>query len=100
MPASPRRGVHQGRRVVRAVQFELTEEQRAIRDMVREFAAKEIIPVAAKHDREHSFPRATTQRMADLGLLGITVPPEYGGPGADYVSFALVAEELARADAS
>ncbi|HJQ92741.1 MAG TPA: acyl-CoA dehydrogenase family protein [Candidatus Thermoplasmatota archaeon] len=80
--------------------FELTEDQRAIRDMVREFAAKEIIPVAAKHDREHSFPMATTRRMGELGLLGITVPQEYGGAGADYVSFAVVAEELARADAS
>ena len=82
------------------MQFELTEDQRAIRDMVREFAAKEIQPVAAKHDREHSFPMATTRRMGELGLLGVTVPQEYGGPGADYVSFALVAEELARADAS
>jgi alkylation response protein AidB-like acyl-CoA dehydrogenase len=86
--------------VCRPMQFELTEDQRAIRDMVREFAAKEIAPVAAKHDREHSFPMATTRRMGELGLLGITVPQEYGGPGADYVSFALVAEELARADAS
>jgi alkylation response protein AidB-like acyl-CoA dehydrogenase len=82
------------------MQFDLTEDQRAIRDMVREFAAKEITPVAAKHDRDHSFPRETTRRMGELGLLGITVPQEYGGPGADYVSFALVAEELARADAS
>src|SRR6185369_6821692 len=68
--------------------------------MVREFAAREITPVAAKHDREHSFPMATAKRMGALGLLGITVPEAYGGPGADYVSFALVAEELACADAS
>ncbi len=82
------------------MQFQLTEDQRAVRDMVREFAAKEIAPVAAKHDREHSFPMATAKRMGELGLLGITVPEQYGGPGADYVSFALVAEELAVADAS
>ncbi len=82
------------------MQFALTDDQRAIRDMVREFAAKEVMPVAGKHDREHSFPEATTRRMGELGLLGVTVPQEYGGPGADYVSFALVAEELARADAS
>ena len=82
------------------MQFDLTEDQRAIRDMVREFAATEITPVAGKHDREHSFPKETTRRMGELGLLGITVPQEYGGPGADYISFALVAEELARADAS
>jgi alkylation response protein AidB-like acyl-CoA dehydrogenase len=82
------------------VDFQLTEEQRAIRDMVREFAAKEVMPIAAKHDREHSFPMTTAKRMGELGLLGITVPEAYGGPGADYISFALVAEELARADAS
>lgn len=80
--------------------FQLTDDQRAIRDMVREFAATEIAPVAGKHDREHSFPEATTRRMGELGLLGVTVPETYGGPGADYVSFALVAEELARACAS
>ncbi len=82
------------------MQFELTDDQRAIRDMVREFAEKEIMPVAGKHDAEHSFPEATTKRMGELGLLGITVPPEYGGPGADTISFGLVAEELARACAS
>jgi alkylation response protein AidB-like acyl-CoA dehydrogenase len=82
------------------VDFQLSEDQRAIRDMVREFAAKEVTPIAAKHDREHTFPMATAKRMGELGLLGITVPEAYGGPGADYVSFALVAEELARADAS
>ncbi len=71
-----------------------------IRDMVREFAEKEIKPIAAQHDREHTFPEATTRRMGELGLLGVTVPQKYGGPGADYISFALVAEELARADAS
>ncbi|MEA3191316.1 MAG: acyl-CoA dehydrogenase [Thermoplasmata archaeon] len=71
-----------------------------VRDMVREFAETEIVPVAGKHDREGSFPMATARRMGELGLLGITVPEKYGGPGADYVSFALVAEELARACAS
>ncbi|HUR61566.1 MAG TPA: acyl-CoA dehydrogenase family protein [Candidatus Thermoplasmatota archaeon] len=80
--------------------FQLTEPQRMVRDMVREFAAKEIQPVAARHDRDHSFPMATAKRMGELGILGITVPEQYGGPGADYISFALVAEELARADAS
>ncbi|MEK6985607.1 MAG: acyl-CoA dehydrogenase family protein, partial [Candidatus Thermoplasmatota archaeon] len=71
-----------------------------VRDMVREFARAEVTPVAARHDRDHSFPMATAKRMGELGLLGITVPELYGGPGADYVSFALVAEELAVADAS
>ncbi len=80
--------------------FRLTDDQRMIRDMVREFAAKEIMPVAPQHDRDHTFPTATAKRMGDLQLLGITVPEAYGGPGADYVSFALVSEELARACAS
>ena len=80
--------------------FALTDDQRAIRDMVRDFAKNEVRPVARQHDREHSFPAATTRRMGELGLLGITVPEAYGGPGADYVSFALVAEELAWGDAS
>ncbi len=82
------------------MRFELTDNQRAIRDMVREFAAREIMPVAGKHDKEHTFPMTTAKRMGELGLLGVTVPEQYGGPGADYVSFALVAEELARACAS
>ncbi|HUR63547.1 MAG TPA: acyl-CoA dehydrogenase family protein [Candidatus Thermoplasmatota archaeon] len=80
--------------------FQLTESQRMVRDMVRKFAADEVRPIAAQHDRDHTFPMATAKRMGELGLLGITVPEQYGGPGADYVSFALVAEELARADAS
>ena len=82
------------------MEFELNEAQRMVRDMVREFAEREIVPIAAQCDREHKFPMATAKRMGELGLLGITVPEQYGGPGADYVSFALVAEELARADAS
>src|SRR5690242_13268058 len=80
--------------------FALTESQRMVRDMVREFADREVVPIAAQHDREHKFPMRTTRRMGELGLLGVTVPEKYGGPGADYVSFALVAEELARACAS
>ncbi|HET6398386.1 MAG TPA: acyl-CoA dehydrogenase family protein [Candidatus Thermoplasmatota archaeon] len=80
--------------------FRLTEQQRMVRDMVREFAQTEVKPVAGQHDRDHTFPRATTRRMGELGLLGVTVPEQYGGPGCDYVSFALVAEELAAADAS
>jgi alkylation response protein AidB-like acyl-CoA dehydrogenase len=83
-----------------AMDFQLTEAQRMVRDMVREFADREVAPIAAACDREHRFPMQTAKRMGELGLLGITVPEQYGGPGADYVSFALVAEELARADAS
>ena len=82
------------------MQFQLSENQRAIRDMVRRFAQEEVVPIAAAHDRDHTFPMKTAKRMGELGLLGITVPERYGGPGADYISFALVAEELAAADAS
>ncbi|MHB8634121.1 MAG: acyl-CoA dehydrogenase family protein [Thermoplasmatota archaeon] len=82
------------------MRFSLSAEQQAARDMVREFAEREIRPVAARHDRDHTFPMATAKRMGALGLLGITVPERYGGPGADYITFALVAEELARVDAS
>jgi alkylation response protein AidB-like acyl-CoA dehydrogenase len=80
--------------------FNLTDNQRMIRDMVREFAETEIAAVARKHDAEHSFPTATAKRMGELGLFGITVPEKYGGPGADYVSFGLAAEEIARYCAS
>ncbi len=80
--------------------FQLTPEQQAIQQMVRELAQNEIKPVARKHDAEHSFPHATAKRMGELGLFAITVPEEYGGPGADYISFALAAEEIAAACAS
>ncbi|MFO1533029.1 MAG: acyl-CoA dehydrogenase family protein [Thermoplasmatota archaeon] len=82
------------------MEFQLTEPQRMVRDMVREFADREVAPIAAECDRKHEFPMRTAKRMGELGILGITVPEAYGGPGADYVSFALVAEELARPDAS
>jgi alkylation response protein AidB-like acyl-CoA dehydrogenase len=80
--------------------FDLTDSQRMIRDMVRDLAVNEIRPIADRHDRDGTFPEATTKRMGELGLLGITVPEEFGGPGADAISFALVAEELAWADAA
>src|ERR1051326_8325483 len=87
-------------RLRRPMDFQLTEAQRMVRDMVRRVAADEVAPIAARHDRDHTFPMATAKRTGELGLLGITVPEAYGGPGADYVSFALVAGEPARADAS
>ncbi len=77
--------------------FELTETQRLMRDMVRAFAEKEVRPRAAAIDRDDAFPRDLYRRMADLGLLGMTLPAEYGGSGADTVSWAIVEEELARA---
>ena len=80
--------------------FDLSEEQQRIQSMVREFAEKEIRPIAAEIDREHRFPAENIQRMAQLGMLGITVPKEYEGSGGDYVSYSLTMEELARVDAT
>ncbi|MBI3538614.1 MAG: acyl-CoA dehydrogenase family protein, partial [Chloroflexi bacterium] len=61
--------------------FDLTEEQKAIRDLAREFAQKEIAPIAAHIDETGEFPIATVEKMGELGLMGIEVPSEYGGAG-------------------
>ena len=71
-----------------------------LRSRIREFAAAEIAPVAAALDAESRFPWENVRKMADLGLLGVNVPKEYGGLGLDYISYILVIEELARVDAS
>ena len=79
--------------------FELTAEQREIQALAREFAKAEIEPNAADWDREHRFPPEIFPKLAELGLMGVCVPEEYGGAGADFVSYILVLEELSRADA-
>jgi butyryl-CoA dehydrogenase len=81
------------------VDFALTDEQREIQALAREVAREEIEPHAAEWDREHSFPRELYARLAELGLMGVCVPEEYGGAGADFVAYVLVLEELSRADA-
>jgi alkylation response protein AidB-like acyl-CoA dehydrogenase len=81
------------------VDFELTPEQREIQAVAREFAAAEIEPHAAAWDREHAFPRELLNRLGELGLMGVCVPEEYGGAGADFLAYVLVLEELSRADA-
>jgi alkylation response protein AidB-like acyl-CoA dehydrogenase len=81
------------------VDFELTPEQREIQGLTRELAEAEIVPNAAEWDREHRFPAEVFPKLADLGLMGVCVPEEYGGAGADFVSYILVLEELSRADA-
>jgi alkylation response protein AidB-like acyl-CoA dehydrogenase len=81
------------------VDFELTPEQREIQAVAREFAEAEIEPHAAEWDREHRFPEELYPKLAALGLMGVCVPEEYGGAGADFVSYVLVLEELSRADA-
>jgi alkylation response protein AidB-like acyl-CoA dehydrogenase len=80
--------------------FELTEEQRAVRDTVRDFAESEIRPIAARIDETHEFPAENVRKMAELGLLGMFVPEAYGGAGLDYVSYVVAIEELSRACAS
>jgi alkylation response protein AidB-like acyl-CoA dehydrogenase len=81
------------------VHFELTDDQRQIQALTREFADAEIAPHAADWDREHHFPRDLYGKLAELGLMGVCVPEEYGGAGADFLSYALALEELSRADA-
>jgi butyryl-CoA dehydrogenase len=82
------------------VDLELTEEQRMIRDLARDFAEKEVRPIAEAIDREARFPRETVTRMGEMGLMGIAVPETYGGGGGDTVGYALALEEIARACAS
>ncbi|MDT7924103.1 MAG: acyl-CoA dehydrogenase [Chlorobiota bacterium] len=79
-----------------AISLELTPEQEAIRQMVREFAEAEIRPVVSYYDETQEFPHQLFAKMGELGLLGILVPPEYGGAGLGYMEFALIIEELAR----
>ena len=79
--------------------FELSPEQREIKALAREFAEAEIEPNATEWDREHRFPRAIFAKLAELGLMGVCIPEELGGAGADFLSYILVLEELSRADA-
>ncbi len=82
------------------MEFELSEEQRAVQMMVRELAEREIAPVAGELDEREEFPWAIVRKLAELGLMGILFPKEYGGAGMDYISYALILEELGRHDAS
>jgi len=81
------------------VDFDLTQDQREIQALTRDFAQAEIDPHASQWDREHHFPRELFGKLAELGLMGACVPEEYGGAGADFLSYILVLEELSRADA-
>src|ERR1700750_2691859 len=77
------------------IDFELTEEQRALIDVARRFAREKIIPVAAEADRKAEFPREVFYEAWKLGLLNPTLPAEYGGPGLSDLDSVLVTEELA-----
>jgi short-chain 2-methylacyl-CoA dehydrogenase len=80
--------------------FELSDEQSLLRDTVRDFARQEVAPVAAELDREKHFPYELVAKLGELGLMGIPLPQEYGGGGADTLSYAMAIEELGRVDAS
>ena len=80
--------------------FELSDEQKLIQGTVRDFARAEVAPVAEELDREKRFPYEIVAKLGELGLMGIPFPQEYGGGGADTLSYALAVEELARVDSS
>ncbi|OYD07687.1 acyl-CoA dehydrogenase [Paludifilum halophilum] len=80
--------------------FDLTEEQRMIRKLLRDFAEGEVAPGADERDRTKVFPRDVFKKMADLNMMGLPFPEEYGGAGADSISFAIAVEELSRVCAS
>src|SRR5690606_21457416 len=78
----------------------LTEEQKMMRDMVRKLAQNEIAPRAAEIDRTGEFPWENIKKMAELGLMGVPIPQEYGGAGCDFLSYIITIEEISRACAS
>ncbi|MFZ8886392.1 MAG: acyl-CoA dehydrogenase family protein [Steroidobacteraceae bacterium] len=80
--------------------FQLTEDQQMLQAAAREFATNEIVPVAAEHDASGQFPSATIRKAGELGFMGVEVPAEYGGAGMDSISYALLIEEIAAADAA
>ena len=82
------------------IDFELTDEQRLIRETAREFTNREIVPRARENDRTGRFDLELVQKLADLGFLGAIVPEEYGGRGADYRTYGLIVEEIGRGDSA
>lgn len=80
--------------------YQLNEEQRMIKAMVRDFAREEILPTAAERDRSGEFPAEIVKKMGELGLMGMSVPPEYNGAGVDTVSYSVALQEVAYACAS
>src|ERR671921_486764 len=82
------------------IDFELTDEQRLIRDTARDFADGEIIPVARENDRNERFDLDLVKKIADMGFLGAIVSEEYGGRGLDYLTYGLIVEEVGRGDSS
>jgi alkylation response protein AidB-like acyl-CoA dehydrogenase len=83
-----------------AVDFDFTEDQLLIQSAAREFARSEIAPIAAEFDASGQCPRETIRKAGELGFMGVEVPPEYGGAGLDPISYVLIMEEIAAADAA
>src|SRR5438552_4936535 len=75
---------------------EMTDEQRAITEMVHQFADEQILPNAEHYDHEDTFPEPIVEQMKELGLFGVTIPEEYGGMGLDLTTYAMIVEELSR----
>src|SRR5204863_3960948 len=88
------------RRPHRRLNFDLGQEHELVRSTVREFAQQRVAPVAEELDREGRFPYDLVSELAELGLMGMTIPEEYGGGGADTVAYAIAVEELTRVDSS
>ncbi|NTW00679.1 MAG: acyl-CoA dehydrogenase [Oscillochloris sp.] len=82
------------------MEFQLSDDQQMLRDMVRQFVEKEAKPTVSERDESAIWPGSLVKKMGELGLLGVAVREEYGGSGLDYVSYAIVVEELSRVDAS
>ena len=80
--------------------YRLSEEQLMIKDLVSEFAKNEVMPGAAERDQKKEFPHDLVKTAAELGLMGVAIPDEYGGAGMDYVSYSIAVEEISKADAS
>jgi len=81
------------------VDFELSEEQRAVRELCRDFAREVVAPAAEELDREHRFPLEIVRQMGEMGLFGLPFAEQWGGAGADFLSYCLAIEEISRADA-
>jgi len=94
---SKRANSESGRRLNRAVMI-LSEEQMRIRQMAQDFAQRHLLPYSAEWDRDRTFPHDALRQMGRLGFMGMTVPPEWDGAGADYVSYAIALEEIAAGD--
>ena len=80
--------------------FDLSQEQQLFRRTVRDFAVEKFEPVAEELDREHRFPYELVSELAELGVMGMPIPEEYGGAGSDTLSYAIAIEELTRIDSS